>query len=66
VVDQLDFDHELLNDQVGLILIRGANVFRNYLNGFSYNLLSFYKGWYVTGLQGSLDGDGFLSLQAPK
>lgn len=63
VVATSDFEQELPQNEAGMILIRGANVLRDYFNGFTYNLMSFHKGWYITGVIGAVDQEGFLSVQ---
>jgi acyl-CoA synthetase (AMP-forming)/AMP-acid ligase II len=48
---------------LGEIVIRGENVTRGYANNPQANLASFSNGWFRTGDQGVLDGDGYLSIQ---
>ena len=46
----------------GEVVIRGANVVREYENNPEANATSFTNGWFRTGDQGFLDADGYLNL----
>jgi amino acid adenylation domain-containing protein len=46
----------------GEVVIRGANVTKGYVNNPGANRASFFDGWFRTGDQGFLDGDGYLFL----
>lgn len=46
----------------GEVVIRGANVTRGYVDNPEANRASFFDGWFRTGDQGFLDGDGYLFL----
>jgi amino acid adenylation domain-containing protein len=46
----------------GEVMVRGANVTRGYVNNPDANRVSFFNGWFRTGDQGFLDGDGYLFL----
>lgn len=46
----------------GEVVIRGPNVTRGYHNNAEANAASFTNGWFRTGDQGMLDGDGYLTL----
>jgi len=46
----------------GEIVIRGANVTSGYLNNPEANAGAFLEGWFRTGDQGYLDGDGYLFI----
>jgi amino acid adenylation domain-containing protein len=46
----------------GEVVIHGANVTRGYVNNPDANRVSFFNGWFRTGDQGYLDGDGYLFL----
>jgi acyl-CoA synthetase (AMP-forming)/AMP-acid ligase II len=46
----------------GEVVIRGANVIKGYENNPDANASSFVNGWFRTGDQGYLDGEGYLSL----
>jgi oxalate---CoA ligase len=48
--------------QVGEVVIRGPNVTAGYENNPSANSASFVNGWFRTGDQGVLDGEGYLTL----
>jgi acyl-CoA synthetase (AMP-forming)/AMP-acid ligase II/acyl carrier protein len=48
--------------QVGEVVIRGANVTLGYENNPEANASAFARGWFRTGDQGLLDGDGYLFL----
>ena len=46
----------------GEVVIRGANVTRGYENNPEANAAAFAHGWFRTGDQGVIDGDGHLTL----
>jgi acyl-CoA synthetase (AMP-forming)/AMP-acid ligase II len=46
----------------GEVAIQGPNVVDGYENNAEANAESFTKGWFRTGDQGFLDGDGYLAL----
>ncbi|HXD22371.1 MAG TPA: acyl--CoA ligase, partial [Gemmatimonadaceae bacterium] len=46
----------------GEIVIRGPNVMKEYESNPKANAEAFYDGWFRTGDQGMLDGDGYLSI----
>jgi len=46
----------------GEVVIRGANVMEGYGGGSDANATAFTQGWFRTGDQGYLDGDGYLFL----
>jgi acyl-CoA synthetase (AMP-forming)/AMP-acid ligase II len=48
----------------GEVVIQGANVIDGYENNPEANKTSFTNGWFRTGDQGILDGDGYLQLVA--
>ena len=48
--------------ETGEVVIRGANVTRGYHNNREANAEAFTNGWFRTGDQGLLDGDGTLTL----
>jgi acyl-CoA synthetase (AMP-forming)/AMP-acid ligase II len=52
----------LAAEQVGEIVIRGPNVTSGYRNNPEANATAFTDGWFRTGDQGVLDGDGYLRL----
>ncbi len=47
---------------VGEIVIRGPNVTAGYHNNEAANAANFTHGWFRTGDQGVLDGDGYLTI----
>ncbi len=47
---------------IGEIVIRGANVTQGYENNPNANAEGFANGWFRTGDQGQMDGDGYLSI----
>ncbi len=47
---------------VGEVSIKGPNVFGGYEGNAEANAASFSNGWFRTGDQGYLDGDGYLTL----
>lgn len=50
------------SNTVGEVCIRGNNVTKGYQNNDKANQESFAGGWFHTGDQGKLDGDGYLTL----
>src|SRR5262245_42157492 len=50
-------------ETVGEVAIRGANVFSGYEANPEANEAAFTNGWFRTGDEGSLDGDGYLTLR---
>ncbi|MEO8224352.1 MAG: acyl--CoA ligase [Gammaproteobacteria bacterium] len=52
----------LPSGDVGEIVIRGPNVTPGYRNNAAANATAFSNGWFRTGDQGVLDGDGYLRL----
>lgn len=53
----------LPTDSIGEVVIRGPNVFSSYENNPKANAESFSQGWFRTGDQGVLDGDGYLTIK---
>ena len=49
-------------DAVGEVVIRGPNVTRGYENNPKANTEGFTDGWFRTGDQGLLDGEGYLTI----
>src|SRR5437016_14299625 len=49
-------------DQRGEVVIQGPSVFSGYENNPEANAKSFVDGWFRTGDQGLIDGDGYLHL----
>jgi oxalate---CoA ligase len=47
---------------VGEVVIRGANVMPGYVNNPKANASGFTAGWFRTGDQGLLDGEGYLTI----
>jgi oxalate---CoA ligase len=59
----MDEDGAILpQGSVGEVVIRGPNVTRGYEANPEANAKAFTKGWFRTGDQGVLDGDGYLML----
>jgi len=52
----------LANGSIGEVVIRGPNVTKGYENNPEANAKAFTNGWFRTGDQGALDGDGYLQL----
>ena len=46
----------------GEIVIRGPNVFGGYENNPDANADAFVEGWFRTGDQGVIDGDGYITI----
>jgi acyl-CoA synthetase (AMP-forming)/AMP-acid ligase II len=61
----MDRDGRVLETgQHGEIVIQGPNVIKGYENNPEANAVSFSSGWFRTGDQGFLDGEGYLTLVA--
>ena len=59
----MDDDGKLLEvGEIGEIVIRGPNVTLGYENNPQANATAFTNGWFRTGDQGMMDGDGYFSL----
>jgi acyl-CoA synthetase (AMP-forming)/AMP-acid ligase II len=52
----------LAGGEIGEVVIRGANMMPGYQNNPEANDISFANGWFRTGDQGVLDGEGYLRL----
>ena len=52
----------LSSETEGEIVIRGSNVTNGYENNPTANSDAFVNGWFRTGDQGVIDGDGYLSI----
>lgn len=49
-------------DEIGEVVIRGANVTSGYRNNEAANATAYTDGWFRTGDQGVIDQDGYLRL----
>lgn len=59
----MDKDANLLPaGSIGEVVIRGENVTKGYQNNVKANSEAFSNGWFRTGDQGVIDGDGYLRL----
>jgi acyl-CoA synthetase (AMP-forming)/AMP-acid ligase II len=52
----------LPSGEVGEIVIRGANVTDGYIENPAANATAFTDGWFRTGDQGVIDGEGYITL----
>lgn len=52
----------LSRGEIGEVVIRGANVTRGYEGSPEANAVAFSDGWFRTGDQGTIDGDGYLTI----
>src|SRR5260370_38746047 len=57
-----DSGDQLPPGTVGEVSIKGPNVFGGYEGNAEANAESFSNGWFRTGDQGYLDGEGYLTL----
>jgi acyl-CoA synthetase (AMP-forming)/AMP-acid ligase II/acyl carrier protein len=57
-----DVGETLASGRTGEVAIRGPNVTRGYANDPEANSTAFCGGWFRTGDQGYLDGDGYLFI----
>lgn len=48
--------------EIGEVVIRGPNVTKGYENNPDANATAFSNGWFRTGDQGTIDGEGYLRL----
>ncbi|EDY85163.1 transporter, major facilitator family, putative [Verrucomicrobiia bacterium DG1235] len=62
IVDEADSRRSLARGESGLILVKGANVFRGYLDASGENRF-LENGWMDTGDIGRLDEDGCLAIE---
>ncbi len=62
IVDPETYE-ELPLTSVGMVLLKGANVFGGYLNDPEKTRGAFRDGWFVTGDLGRFDDDGFLYIE---
>ena len=61
----MDDDGNLLpSGELGEVVIQGPNVIEGYENNPEANAKSFTNGWFRTGDQGMIDGEGYLHLKA--
>jgi acyl-[acyl-carrier-protein]-phospholipid O-acyltransferase/long-chain-fatty-acid--[acyl-carrier-protein] ligase len=49
-------------DTEGLLMVKGANVMKGYLNNPSKTEQVMRDGWYITGDMASIDEDGFIKI----
>jgi len=62
-ITTIDNDAPLPIDQPGIIWVKGANVFRGYLNNEQKTNEVIKDGWFKTGDVGKIDSDGFLYIE---
>ena len=62
ITDVDDDSKELPLTEQGMIWLKGANIFRGYVNRPEFNRSIFKDGWFKTGDIGSVDLDGFVTL----
>ncbi len=58
-----DTREPLYLNQVGLIALKGPNVFSGYLNNPDQSAAMMHEGWLVTGDLGRIDEDGFIYIE---
>ncbi len=59
---QVDSGELLAPGEIGLLEVKGANIFSHYLNDPSHTDEVLHQGWYRTGDIGRMDEEGFLYL----
>lgn len=62
VVDPQNLDRELGFDEEGLLLVKGPNIMKGYLNKPEKTAEVIHKGWYITGDVARIDEDGFVII----
>lgn len=62
ITDADNDNRELPITERGMIWLRGANIFRGYVNKPEYNRTIFRDGWFKTGDIGQMDLNGFVTL----
>jgi acyl-[acyl-carrier-protein]-phospholipid O-acyltransferase/long-chain-fatty-acid--[acyl-carrier-protein] ligase len=62
VVEIDDYDRELPPGEEGLLLIKGPNVMKGYLNDPEKSAAVLHNGWYITGDVAKIDRDGFVTI----
>ena len=62
-ITDVDNDNRILPaSERGMIWLKGANIFRGYVNKPEFNTTIFRDGWYKTGDIGHMDLNGFVTL----
>ena len=61
VVDPDTFETKATNEE-GLLLVKGANVMKGYLNNPAKTSEVIKEGWYITGDIATIDEDGFIKI----
>jgi acyl-[acyl-carrier-protein]-phospholipid O-acyltransferase/long-chain-fatty-acid--[acyl-carrier-protein] ligase len=61
VVDPDTFETKASNEE-GLLLVKGANVMKGYLNNPAKTSEVIKEGWYITGDIATIDEDGFIKI----
>lgn len=62
ITDVEDDNREIPLTERGMIWLKGANIFRGYVNKPEYNNTIFREGWFKTGDIGQMDLNGFITL----
>ncbi|MDH3973515.1 MAG: acyl-[ACP]--phospholipid O-acyltransferase [Deltaproteobacteria bacterium] len=62
VVDPEDYDRELDYNSEGMLLVKGPNLMKGYLNDKERTAGVLHDGWYVTGDIAKIDEEGFIHI----
>ena len=64
VVNKDNLDEPMPDGEPGEVLVKGPQVFHEYLDNPEATEAAFHNGWFLTGDMGVMDSDGFVKLVA--